>query len=372
MSQGASTPPKAMLSASPAAGAKTIAGNNQSLAQSLLSPRTQILGENTPQFPSHRTAASGFDSPPRPPIKTNVTRVNVAPVKAAPVNVAPVNVAPVNVALVNAAPVNVAQSSYFAWQSPPAQHHPQSFLKPEASHAQALDPSTTLGMVSANARSLMVNRVAAESGLHPKVLDAMRQIERHRFVDSALASRAYADEALPIGFQQTISQPSVVARMLSLALDAQSQGKTWLEIGTGCGYQCAVMSLCVNWVCSVERVQGLHTMAQAKLAEVGTKNVALLYGDGLQTWTSQYRSSHATALSEHLTFDAIIVAAAGLGTPQVWLDQLTIGGRLVAPIVDTDGQQRLCVVDRRGATDWHTHILESVQFVPLLQGTRAV
>ena len=254
-----------------------------------------------------------------------------------------------------------------AWQHPPKVHAPQSFLNPVRSQpAQA-----TLGMVSARARETMVERLKANGISHPAVLAAMLQIKRHEFVDTAFASRAYDDAALPIGFQQTISQPYIVARMIELALAARAStastpSTTWLEIGTGCGYQCAVMAQCAPWVCSVERVQGLSRVAEKNLAAAGIRNISLLHGDGLQRWDAQYTSSHAQS---HDTFGAIIVAAAGLGVPLAWREQLSIGGRLIAPIKDEQGLQRLMVVDRLSSEQWQEYLLESVQFVPLLKGT---
>jgi protein-L-isoaspartate(D-aspartate) O-methyltransferase len=244
----------------------------------------------------------------------------------------------------------------------PVQHTPQAFLQAAPSN----EVKATLGMVSNRARDMMVRRLELAGIQSTAVLAAMRSVERHAFVDSAFASRAYDDAALPIGFKQTISQPSVVARMLELACGAIQTNGVWLEIGTGCGYQAAVMAQCTAQVCSIERVEGLAANAKHQLAQQGVKNIALLHGDGTQTWRSQYISSHARHNYER--FDAIVVAAAGLGTPQVWLDQLNVGGRLIAPVQDEQGVQRLHLIERRSDTQFDRHFLEAVQFVPLLGG----
>jgi protein-L-isoaspartate(D-aspartate) O-methyltransferase len=205
----------------------------------------------------------------------------------------------------------------------PIQHTPQAFLNPTVSQ----EVKATLGMVSNRARDLMVRRLELAGIQSPTVLAAMRGVARHAFVDSAFASRAYDDAALPIGFKQTISQPLIVARMLELASGAIQTNGVWLEIGTGCGYQAAVMAQCTAQVCSIERVAGLAANAKTHLAQQSIKNVALLHGDGTQPWRTQFMSSHGR--HDYDRFDAIVVAAAGLGAPQVWLDQLNArrGGR---------------------------------------------
>jgi protein-L-isoaspartate(D-aspartate) O-methyltransferase len=226
--------------------------------------------------------------------------------------------------------------------------------------------ASTLGMVSTRAREQMVKRLEVAGIQDPKVLQAMRQVQRHAYVDSALASRAYEEATLPLGFKQTISAPSVVARMVQLACGATQTVGAWLEIGTGGGYQAAVMAQCTPQVCSIERIEGLAHLARQQLTQEGVRNVALLHGDGLKTWQSQYSSSHG--LYNFAQFDAIIVAAAGLGMAQVWLDQLVLGGRLIAPVQGEDGVQRLHVVERHSDTAFNRHTLEAVQFVPLLSG----
>ena len=265
--------------------------------------------------------------------------------------------------------------------SPQQRQTPQHFLQKHSANQLITEPS--LGMVSLAARQAMVARVHRSGVQHPSVLNAMAAIERHLFIDSALASRAYDEAALPIGFKQTISQPCVVARMVELAANSAAslryaqaaasnptqKSGVWLEIGTGCGYQCAIMAHVAAFVCSVERIEGLHHLATRHIRAAKIQNTALLHGDGLLPWHNQYRSSHAPA--SHERFDAIVVAAAGLGTPQVWLNQLNIGGRLVAPVQDALGQQCLAVVERHSDAHWQETRLEPVQFVPLLSGLQS-
>ncbi len=243
------------------------------------------------------------------------------------------------------------------------QHTPQGFLNPTKSEPI----QSTLGMVSQRSREQMINRLQSAGIQSATVLNAMRSVSRHAFVDSALASRAYDEATLPIGFKQTISSPSVVARMLEIACGASQTVGAWLEIGTGCGYQAAVMSHCTAQVCSIERIEGLAQLARQQLAAQTLRNISLLHGDGLQSWRSQFSSSHG--LHGYERFDAIVVAAAGLGMVQIWLDQLAIGGRLVAPLLGNDGVQRLHVVQRLSESHFDRHTLEVTRFVPLLSGT---
>jgi protein-L-isoaspartate(D-aspartate) O-methyltransferase len=253
------------------------------------------------------------------------------------------------------------------WRDPTpqaaTQHTPQGFLNPTKSEPI----QSTLGMVSQRSREQMITRLQAAGIQSVMVLNAMRSVARHAFVDSALASRAYDEATLPIGFKQTISAPSVVARMLEIACGASQTVGAWLEIGTGCGYQAAVMSHCTAQVCSIERIEGLAQLARQQLTAQSLPNITLLHGDGLQSWRSQFSSSHG--LHGYERFDVIVVAAAGLGVAQVWLDQLAIGGRLVAPVQGNDGVQRLHVVQRMGESHFDRHTLEPTQFVPLLSGT---
>ena len=227
-----------------------------------------------------------------------------------------------------------------------------------------------LGMDSSTFRARMVSKLASHGITDTRVLNAMQTTHRHSFVDTALANQAYEDTSLPIGWGQTISKPNVVARMIELLFEGKTGnlGRV-LEIGTGCGYQAAVMAQCTPQVCSVERVAGLAAVAKTHLVQHNIKNIALLHGDGTQPWRTQFVSSHGNHAYER--FDAIVVAAAGLGTPQTWLDQLHIGGRLIAPVQDELGVQRLHLIERRSESQFDRYFLETVQFVPLLGGTTA-
>ncbi len=212
-----------------------------------------------------------------------------------------------------------------------------------------------LGLTSDRLRMRMVQRVRAQGVTHEAVLEALGAIARHRFVDQALASRAYEDGALPIGHGQTISQPWVVARMLAALCEPEIPRKV-LEIGTGCGYQAAVMSRIFAQVFTIERVRPLYDMARARLQEMAMRNVQCMFGDGMLGWHSK------------APFDAIVVAAAGLSIPQTLLDQLAVGGKLIAPEGDTN--QRLIMVTRESAHQWVRIELESVRFVPLKPGVQ--
>jgi protein-L-isoaspartate(D-aspartate) O-methyltransferase len=188
----------------------------------------------------------------------------------------------------------------------------------------------------------------------------MLAVPRHCFVEPGLASRAYEDVALPIGHAQTISQPFIVARMAELAMNGRSRLKRVLEIGTGCGYQAAVLSCLAEKVVSIERIKALHELARNNLQVAGIRQVRLIYGDGVQGWVAEQ------------PYDAIVVAAAGLEIAPAWLEQLAIGGRLVAPLASiksaaTTGQ-RLVVVERAASQDWQRQDLDAVNFVPLLGG----
>jgi protein-L-isoaspartate(D-aspartate) O-methyltransferase len=190
----------------------------------------------------------------------------------------------------------------------------------------------------------------------------MGQVPRHQFVDTALAAQAYEDTALPIGLGQTISKPSVVARMLGLLFEGRSAAQSGslgrvLEIGTGCGYQAALLALLAQHVISVERLRPLFERARENLAPLRRENLRLVYGDG--------RAGHAP----NAPYDAIICAAGGDDVPRAWLEQLTVGGRLIAPMQsDAHAGQVLLVVDR-SIHGWSRQCHEAVHFVPLRSGT---
>jgi protein-L-isoaspartate(D-aspartate) O-methyltransferase len=216
-----------------------------------------------------------------------------------------------------------------------------------------------VGLDSAAVRARMVQKLAMGGISSSAVLQAMSAVQRHRFVDSALVNQAYEDTSLPIGLAQTISKPSVVARMCELLLGAESAragglGRV-LEIGTGCGYQAAVLSHLAREVYSVERLRGLHEKARDNLRHLRLANVHLLFGDGMQGY------------AKGAPYAAIIAAAGGEAVPQAWCDQLAPGGRLVAPMALAGGQQVLLVIDKT-AHGLKQTVLEPVHFVPLKSG----
>ena len=230
-----------------------------------------------------------------------------------------------------------------------------------AAHADARrrDPPSGLGLDSADVRRRMAQRLAEGGILEPRVLAAFAAVPRHLFVDAALATQAYEDTSLPIGHGQTISKPSVVARMISLLLAGSAArargglGKT-LEIGTGCGYQCALLAQLADSVVSIERVRDLFDKARTHLAPMRLDRVRLVHGDGMR--------GHAPNAPYH----SIIAAAVGDEPVQPWLDQLAIGGRLIAP-VRSGSAQILAIVDRE-LSGFKRLDLEPVHFVPLKSG----
>jgi protein-L-isoaspartate(D-aspartate) O-methyltransferase len=191
-----------------------------------------------------------------------------------------------------------------------------------------------------------------------RVLAALLQVPRHLFVDTALATQAYEDTSLPIGLEQTISKPSVVARMIELMCAGRSPAALGrvLEIGTGCGYQAAVLSLVARQVVSVERLKPLHDKARELLRPLRRHNLRLVYGDGM------------LGHPPNAPYDGIIAAAGGQHLPQAWLDQLAPGGRLVAPMITGSAQQVLVLVEHRDGRYVRSEH-EAVHFVPLKSGT---
>lgn len=224
------------------------------------------------------------------------------------------------------------------------------------------DALGALGMNSQAIRTRMVNRLQAQGISDGQVLAAMKRVERHLFVDSALANQVYEDTSLPIGLGQTISRPSVVARMLELVQqgglrDASGQLGRVLEIGTGCAYQAAVLSHLASEVYSMERLRGLHDKARENLRLLRLPNVHLLFGDGIG------------GFPKGAPYAAIVVAAAGSDTiPAAWIEQLAVGGRLVAPLQTGAGGQVLVVMDKTAQGIRQT-VLEAVHFVALKSGT---
>jgi protein-L-isoaspartate(D-aspartate) O-methyltransferase len=238
---------------------------------------------------------------------------------------------------------------------------PQRPLHQAAHDATRQHRPSGLGMDSAAVRLALVQRLRAEFHCHEAVCQAMCSVPRHHFVDSALATQAYEDTSLPIGLGQTISKPSVVARMLSLLHDgagaraAGTLGRV-LEIGTGCGYQTALLGRMGTRVLSVERLKPLHDKARDNLGVQRAGHIRLVYGDG--------RLGHAP----NAPYDSIIAAAGGHELPAAWLEQLAPGGRLVAPMQGGKGAgQMLLVVDRHG-DEYRRSMHEAVHFVPLKSG----
>lgn len=222
--------------------------------------------------------------------------------------------------------------------------------------AKAVTPGG-VGLDSQTVRARMVRKLAAQGVADARVLLAMGLVERHRFVDTALVNQAYEDTSLPIGLGQTISKPNVVARMLELLCHGTS-GKLGrvLEIGTGCGYQAAVLSHLATEVYSIERLRGLHEKARENLRTLRLPNVHLLFGDGMMGY------------AKGAPYAAIIAAAGGGAIPPAWIEQLATGGRLVAPVQTASGAQALVVLDKTPQGVRQT-VLEAVHFVPLKSGT---
>jgi protein-L-isoaspartate(D-aspartate) O-methyltransferase len=210
-----------------------------------------------------------------------------------------------------------------------------------------------LGMTSQRARDRLIERLREQGIADPRVLDAMRRLPRHLFCDEALASRAYDDTALPIGRAQTLSQPYVVARMTEALIEHGAPGKV-LELGTGSGYQAAVLGMLIDNVYSVERIEELSRSARKRLRKLGLNNVRTRFDDGRLGW------------AEHAPFDAILITAATETLDPELVKQLRPGGVLVAPVGGQEGQRliRLRWVDER----WQQDDLGAVMFVPLLGG----
>jgi protein-L-isoaspartate(D-aspartate) O-methyltransferase len=216
-----------------------------------------------------------------------------------------------------------------------------------------------VGLDSGAVRHRMVMKLAAQGISNPALLAAMETVERHRFVDSALVIQAYEDTSLPIGLGQTISKPGVVARMIELLLggklDSSGQLGRVLEIGTGCGYQAAVLSHVCTEVYSIERLRGLHERARENLRAFRVRNLHLLFGDGM------------VGYAKGAPYAGIIAAAGGEAVPQAWIEQLAVGGRIVAPTQAAGGGQALVVLEKTRHELKQT-VLEAVHFVPLKSG----
>ncbi len=212
-----------------------------------------------------------------------------------------------------------------------------------------------IGMTSQRARNRLVDLLRDMGIGSEQVLEAIRTIPRHLFVDEALGSRAYENTALPIGYGQTISQPYTVALMTALLLDSGSMKKV-LEIGSGCGYQAAVLSHFSERVFSVERIKGLFLKTDNRLKQLKYTTVRMKHGNGFSGWVA------------NAEYDAILVAAAPVDVPKQLLLQLAIGGRLVIPI-GTAGHQKLHLFTRNEA-GVSEQVIDQVSFVPLLDGVQ--
>ena len=219
--------------------------------------------------------------------------------------------------------------------------------------AQLGTKSQSSFMVSDRIRQAMVARVAQQGVKDPLVLASMEAIPRHLFIESGLSGQAYIDASLPIGHHQTISQPYIVARMIEIMRNGKALDKV-LEIGTGCGYQAAVLSLVAKDVYSIERIKALHELAKENLRPMRIANIRLHYGDGM------------LGLPQVAPFDGIILAAAGMEVPQALLEQLAVGGRLIAPVGGRN--QVLQLIERLSVKEWRSSVLEQCHFVPLHQG----
>jgi protein-L-isoaspartate(D-aspartate) O-methyltransferase len=214
------------------------------------------------------------------------------------------------------------------------------------------NPRAGIGMTSARTRGRMIERLREQKISDAMVLAAMGVVPRHLFIDQALESRAYDDTALPIGFGQTISNPYIVARMTELARNNRTLQRV-LEVGTGCGYQAAVLGQVAREVVTIERIAALVGQTRKRYRDLRINNVKLKHGDGMQGY------------AEGAPYDAIVIAAAFAAVPEALKLQLADGGRLVMPL--GDDQQVLLVVTRHG-DEFVEEKLEAVKFVPLLPG----
>ncbi|RAR52093.1 protein-L-isoaspartate(D-aspartate) O-methyltransferase [Paraburkholderia unamae] len=289
------------------------------------------------------TAPAPFKASPVKPV--NATKpTNVKPMAAKPAAVTPVGAKKSTPAAVSATPSRAATTG--------------------SAGAPAVALNGAHALTSERVRERMVERLRANGIADARVLQALAVVPRHMFVDPGLATQAYEDAALPIGHHQTISKPSVVARMLELAGAGRVLERV-LEIGTGCGYQAAVLSQIARDVYSIERIKPLYERAKTNLRPLRIPNIRLHYGDG------------RLGLPSAAPFDAIVIAAAGFDVPQALLEQLAIGGRLVAPVAVSGTQgaagageamQVLTLVERTGPAQWRESRLDRVFFVPLKSG----
>jgi protein-L-isoaspartate(D-aspartate) O-methyltransferase len=215
-----------------------------------------------------------------------------------------------------------------------------------------------IGMTSQRTRERLIKRLQDQGIANMAVLDVMRNMPRHIFVDEALASRSYEDNALPIGYGQTISQPYIVARMTEILMDSASPQdappKKVLEVGTGSGYQTAILAKLIESVYSVERIRPLLNMARKRFQELNMYNIMLHHSDGTWGWL------------ENAPYDGIIVTAAPSQIPEPLLEQLAMGGRLVMPLGDQQQQQLILIT--KTDSGYEQQVLKQVTFVPMMSG----
>ena len=209
-----------------------------------------------------------------------------------------------------------------------------------------------IGMTSQRTRERLIQRLMDQGITRFEVLEAIRTVPRHLFVDEALAHRSYEDTALPIGYGQTLSQPYVVAKMSELAL-AQGRPKKVLELGSGSGYQTAILASLVDEICAIERIKPLLERARKQLRALRVRNVRLRHGDGLDGWASE------------APFDLILGAAAPERLPTQLLEQLAPGGRLILPV---GGEQQLLMMVTATPEGYVEEVIEEVNFVPMVRG----
>ena len=209
-----------------------------------------------------------------------------------------------------------------------------------------------IGMTSQRTRERLIQRLMDQGITRFEVLEAIRSVPRHLFVDEALAHRSYEDTALPIGYGQTLSQPYVVAKMSELAL-AQGRPKKVLELGSGSGYQTAILASLVDEICAIERIKPLLERARKQLRALRVRNVRLRHGDGLDGWASE------------APFDLILGAAAPERLPTQLLEQLAPGGRLILPV---GGEQQQLMMVNATPEGYVEEVIEEVNFVPMVRG----
>jgi protein-L-isoaspartate(D-aspartate) O-methyltransferase len=259
------------------------------------------------------------------------------------------------------APVATPQTATQNARTSQSQTRPPASPGPRPAGPGALAPSAPQQTVARSElaateapRRAMAAYVARQGVKDGQVLAALETVPRHMFIEPAMSSQAYADVSLPIGNNQTISQPYIVARMIELLKGSGQPLRRVLEIGTGCGYQAAVLSCVAQEVYSIERIKPLHELAKANLRPLRIANLRLQYGDGM------------LGLPQVAPFDGIILAAAGLEVPRALLEQLAIGARLVAPVGAQ--VQHLQRITRTGKSEWTSETLEACHFVPLRPG----